>query len=101
MKSLLGKGAVKLPSRPDALDDPKRSLLELARKAPREVRRDLLADDQAFASQGLGYNQRLSAVIRQIWNPEQAASRSESLRRARSRLRQMAEATHALRTSRD
>lgn len=95
MKRLLGKGATKLPARPDELNDPKQVLLRCASRAPREVRKDLLADKNAFASQGLGYNRRLCALVREDWNPVEAALRSDSLRRARLRLRRFAESTRA------
>ena len=90
MKELLKKGAGKLPRQPDALVDPKSTLLQLAKKAPRDVRKDLLAERGAFAAQGLGYNKRLCFVVRESWNPERAALRSESLQRARMRLRALA-----------
>lgn len=44
MKILLGNGSVKLPAQPDALADPKQTLLQLAKKAPRAVRNDLVAE---------------------------------------------------------
>lgn len=87
LRRLLGKKAV-LPPRPDELDRPKHHLLELARLAPREVRLDLVKQEGAAASQGLGYNARLCAWVRSSWSPERAAQRSPSLQRARERIRQ-------------
>ncbi|MEJ0070181.1 MAG: hypothetical protein WDO24_17335 [Pseudomonadota bacterium] len=90
MKNLLGPGGTKLPRTPDSLLDPKQVLLNFARKAPRDVRNDLIAERGAIASQGLGYNQRMGDFIQSKWNPSHASSRSDSLRRARIRLKHFA-----------
>lgn len=90
MAALLKCSKAKLPRQPDELNDPKQTLLELAKKAPRDVRYDLIADSGAIASQGLGYNQRLGNLVNQHWDPESAAVRSNSLHRTRLRLRELA-----------
>lgn len=87
---LLGSSVSVLPREPDELADPKASLLALARRAPRGVQEDLLPEVGAIASQGLGYNSRLSELVRTSWDPDRAALRSPSLRRARVRLRELA-----------
>lgn len=89
MSSLLGR-AVRLPEEPELLADPKRKLLELAQKAPRSVRDDLVVERGATASQGLGYNARLTGVVAQHWDPHRAAQRSDSLRRALRRIGELA-----------
>ncbi len=80
-----------LPEAPDDLVDPKAHLLRLAQRAPRRVRNELLPAKGASASQGLGYNALLSGLVAEVWSPERAALRSDSLRRARSRLRELAQ----------
>jgi hypothetical protein len=90
MKGLFGRRITRLPEQPDTLQDPKRTLLTLAEQAPRAIRNDLLRERDAIALQGLGYNARLCAFVRETWNPERAALRSDSLRRIRERLRQLA-----------
>ena len=90
MGSLLGKGAANIPSNPDSINDPKQKLLECAKRAPREVRKRLIAEKGALASQGLEYNSCLCKFVRERWNPERAANRSTSLRRARARLKELA-----------
>lgn len=85
MHALLGVH-LRLPDDPDSLADPKRSLLEFAQRAPREVRQDLVRQEGTLLRQALGYNSRLSAWIFSEWTPERAAKRSESLRRAIIRL---------------
>ncbi|MBV8440272.1 MAG: hypothetical protein JO312_06880 [Hyphomicrobiales bacterium] len=88
VERLLGN-RVNAPRDPDNIRHPKGHLLHLARRAPREVRRDLLAEEGAIASQGLGYNQRLCEYVNASWNPSHAAERSESLRRVIRRLERL------------
>jgi hypothetical protein len=88
LRRLLGKTA-RLPPDPDTLPDPKRALLELAKRAPRDVREDLVAVRGAVAAQGLGYNARLCALVEHHWSPERAAERSASLKRARRRIHEL------------
>ncbi len=90
MRSLIGPGGV-LPPRPDELPDPKSLLLMLARRAPRRMREDLIKLRGAVASQGLGYNARLSQFVKEEWRPERASSRSDSLARARRQLQRLSE----------
>jgi len=89
MRELLGSRAGTLPREPESLPDPKATLLNLARKAPRGVREDLLPAPGSIASQGLGFNSRLSDIVRTIWNPARAAERAPSLQRMRERLREL------------
>ena len=89
MRHLLARGASNLPTNPDSLPDPKRSLLALASRAPRDVRDDLSIARGAIASQGIGYNARLGAFVRETWSPPRASERSASLFRARKRLREL------------
>src|SRR5688572_5485561 len=55
MRGILGARS-RFPPDPDAIADPKRVLLQLARRAPREVREDLVAARGSAAAQGIGYN---------------------------------------------
>lgn len=90
VRHLFGPRIARLPDAPDVLPDPKRTLLELARLAPRQVRAELRAEAGAIAAQGLGYNRILGDWVHRVWSPVCAASRSDSLHRARRRLRQFA-----------
>lgn len=85
MQSLLGDRA-RLPPAPDVLPDPKQHLLGLAKRAPRDVRLDLVHEAGTVARQGLGYNARLTDLVRMSWSPARAAERSPSLARARRSL---------------
>lgn len=91
MRELLGSRAGTLPREPESLPDPKATLLNLARKAPRGVREDLLPVPGSIASQGLGYNGRLSGIVRTIWTPARAAERAPSLQSMRERLRELSQ----------
>lgn len=89
MQTLLG-GRGKLPPEPDHLPDPKQHLLGLAKRAPRDVRQDLVKEAGSLASQGLGYNARLTDFVKTSWSPQRAAERSPSLARARQSLSALA-----------
>lgn len=89
LEKLIGNRG-RLPVEPDNLPDPKRHLLELAQRAPRAVREDLVVQQGAAANQGIGYNRRLVDWIQTEWSPERAAARSPSLLRARNAMRQAA-----------
>jgi hypothetical protein len=88
-KKFLGQKNLRLPDNPDQLLDPKRTLLEFAKESRRDIRDDLLARNGVMASQGLGYNSRLSQFVLNDWNPERAQKRSDSLRRTCERLREL------------
>jgi hypothetical protein len=79
-----------IPREPDALPDPKATLIQLAGRAPRIVREDLVPRGNSISSQGLGYNNRLSDLVNTSWDPDRAAARSPSLRRAQEALRKLA-----------
>lgn len=89
MRKLIGQKGT-LPPEPDTLPDPKQHLLKLAKLAARPVRQDLVKEAGAVASQGIGYNRRLTDWVRSDWSPERAAQRSPSLRRARIRIHELA-----------
>jgi hypothetical protein len=89
IKALFGSRITRLPEQPDTLNDPKATLLKLAKQAPRAIRNDLISERGTVASQGLGYNLRLCTFVREMWNPERAALRSDSLRRIRACLERL------------
>ena len=89
MRSLLDSHSG-LPDAPDTLPDPKQTLLTLARQAPREVRLGLVRQEGTRLRQALRYNSLLSEWVFTEWEPERAAKRSESLRRAIHRIKERA-----------
>jgi hypothetical protein len=86
-KSYFGFKAV--PKNPDTLADPKRTLLNLAAKAKREIRENLIVTRGAIAAQGVGYNAVLTNFVEQTWDPDRAILNSPSLRKACDRLRSL------------
>lgn len=85
MRQLIGNKG-RLPPDPDTLENPKDYLLKLAKNAHREIRKDLVKEDGAASSQGIGYNARLTDVVDNLWSPQRASHRSPSLIKAFQRL---------------
>jgi hypothetical protein len=68
---------------PDALPDPKATLIQLARKSPKPALRKAIVPAPGTSSTiGPGYNLVLGEFVRDRWDPEAAAVRSRSLKRA-------------------
>ncbi|MFN3345731.1 MAG: DUF4276 family protein [Chloroherpetonaceae bacterium] len=79
----LGIAIQKLPLKPDDELNPKRLLIELAKKSNRRViREDLVPKASSTAKVGRNYNARLGLFAREKWNIESAQSNSQSLARA-------------------
>ena len=76
----------KVPLHPEALPDPKRAVVDLARSSRRkEIRRDLVPSKESGRQVGPAYTSYLLAYIQDGqsgWRPEIAAEEAESLRRA-------------------
>lgn len=87
---LLGISPNLIPVDSEQIADPKLFLLNLARKAKREVRSELIPAKGAIASQGLGYNRVLSSFISHNWSLENAMLGSASLSKAMLRLQELA-----------
>lgn len=87
---LVGVSRANIPRNPDELDDPKRSLLQIARRGHKSIRQELLASRGAVASQGLGYNRTLCAFAETDWSVERARANSASLQRAVQRIAALA-----------
>ena len=76
-----------VPSSPEDLTDPKKTLIELAGKSRRrEVRDDLVPQKNSTAKQGPGYNESLCEFVSSTWSVEAAAANSRSLARTLKRL---------------
>lgn len=89
MRELLGRGGNNIAPNPDGIQNPKEYLLERAKRAPSEIKNDLVRARGSAAVQGLGYNARLSEFVRTTWSLEQASQRSESLVKAVERLKEL------------
>jgi hypothetical protein len=86
----LGIALSKVPHKPDAEIDPKRTLIDLARSSHSEIRRDLVPHPESGRTVGPGYSSRMKDYITNHWRPEVAAKSSDSLRRSRLRIGELA-----------
>jgi hypothetical protein len=74
--------AAHVPAQPEQVDDPKRALVALAARSPRQaVRADIQPRPGSGRSVGPGYVARLLEFIDADWNPEAARLRAPSLDR--------------------
>lgn len=79
----------KLPQNPDEVDDPKRTLLTLARRSKQRLIRDEVVSAIDPSKQGSGYNTHLRHFVLNHWDAHRAAQTSQSLARAMSRLAEL------------
>jgi hypothetical protein len=81
--SYLGVSDQPIPPDVDAIADPKRLLIDLARMSRRrDIREDLVPSTNSTRQVGPGYNYRMSAFVRDFWSAPRAALHSRSLDRA-------------------
>lgn len=88
MAAFLNLGINMIPAEPELLDDPKLTLLQKARLAPRKIRDGLLPRGKATI--GPEYNELLCEFIENSWSIDRAARRAPSLDRARRRVADLA-----------
>lgn len=80
--NFLGIRSVLIPDEVEAIPDPKRELINLARRARRkDLREDICPPADSTRTVGPNYNSRLSAFVQQHWNPNTAREHAESLAR--------------------
>jgi hypothetical protein len=83
----LGISVTKVPLEPDQINDPKQSLVNLARRSrSRTLRESIVPRQGSTAVQGPDYNGCLGDFVRYRWDRDSAARRSPSLNRAWGRL---------------
>ena len=81
----------RVPPVPEMEIAPKRTLVELARQSRNpQIRRDLAPSPGSGREVGPAYSSRMVDFVERHWRPEIAAERSDSLRRCRLRLRELA-----------
>ena len=79
-----------MPHDPDGLTDPKLRVVDLARRSrQRDIRVDLVPRDGSRRKEGPAYGSRLIEFAGQMWRPDRAAERSDSLRRCRKRIAEL------------
>jgi len=73
----------KVPLEPERLDNPKRSVVDLARQSRRgAIRKDMVPRERSGRAVGPAYTSRMIEFVLRSWDPQVAAHRAESLRRA-------------------
>jgi hypothetical protein len=78
----------RVPANPEALDDPKLALVNLARHSRRrDIRDDMVPRPSSGREVGPAYTSRVIEFVESQWRPEVAAHLADSLRRCRLRLR--------------
>jgi hypothetical protein len=78
----LGIRKTLVPVNVDAIDDPKKCLINLAMKShTRNLREDIVPTKGSTAKQGPDYNGRLISFVEEFWNPYEAMDHSPSLER--------------------
>jgi hypothetical protein len=81
-----------IPDDPDADDDPTHTIVNLARRSRREaIRRAMVPGRGHSASVGPLYEAKLIEFGQTLWSLSRACAKSRSLRRARQRLRELAD----------
>jgi len=87
MARFLGVSAALIPRNPENLDDPKQTLVNLARRSrKRELRDAMLPQPNVSSAVGPGYNVVLEKFVAQYWNIDVALQRAHSLQRCVIRL---------------
>jgi hypothetical protein len=89
--SFLSIDPVRVPQNPELEMNPKRTLIELARHSrDPQIRRDLVSRPGSGRAVGPAYLSLMAEYVESLWSSEAAAQRSDSLRRCRLRLRELA-----------
>jgi hypothetical protein len=90
--TFLGLPHARMGVEPESLPDPKRFVVDLARKSrKRDIVADLVPRDGRGRAVGPAYTARLVEFATRQWRPAEAAQRSSSLARARTAIRTLVE----------
>ena len=90
LAKFLGVPISRVPVLPEAIEDPKRAVVELAALSRwRDIREDMVPRPGSGRTIGPAYASRLIEFVGTRWNPEVAAGSSDSLRRCLIRLKEM------------
>lgn len=93
LASYLSIVKTRVPTDPEAEADPKRTLVNLARRSRRTaIVQDMVPREGSGRSEGPAYASRIKEFAENHWRPDAAAERSDSLRRAITCLRRLAAA---------
>jgi hypothetical protein len=93
LAAFLGVPQSRVPSDPEGLEEPKATMVNLARSSRRRaIREDMVPREGGGRRVGPAYSSRLNEFVSSSWRPEVAARRSDSLRRAIDCLQRLARA---------
>ncbi len=82
----------RLPGAPDQLVDAKQALVDIARSSRSSaLRQDMVPRGGSGRTVGPAYSSRVAECVTDHWNPQYAAESSDSLSRAMTRIRALAE----------
>lgn len=88
ISSYLGIPFAKTSADPENINNPKQTLVNLARTArKRPIREDMVPEQGTSATVGPGYVSRLIEFASQRWDPDSASKRCDSLRRCLAALK--------------
>ena len=88
MARFLGIAVENVPKNPDTEGNPKRTLIELAKRSRRrKLRDDIIPRPSSGRKTGPGYAGRINEFVATNWRPEVAVQQSDSLRRCIAALR--------------
>jgi len=83
LAAFLGVSRSKIPANPERLDDPKTTMVNLARASRRrKIHEDMVPREGSGRREGPAYSSRLIEFVFSQWRPDVAALHSESLARA-------------------
>jgi hypothetical protein len=95
LSTFLKVATARVPSEPEAEHDPKRAMVDIARKSrKREIREDMVPRPGSGRTVGPAYASRLIEFVSHPttgWRPDIAAKRSDSLRRCLACMRKLIE----------
>ncbi len=87
LASFLNVSQTRMPADPENSDDPKRTLVNIARHSSTKSIRDSLVPDQGSTAQvGKLYNSEMSRFVNDHWRPEIARNNANSLEKCLHRL---------------
>ncbi len=81
-----GVSKVSIPNNPESENDPKKKLIDLAKRSRRRNIKDDIIPINDNAAIGPNYNGRLMEFVYKYWNVDRAMEKSDSLRRAYKKL---------------
>lgn len=94
LAGFLRVGRTHVPPRPESVQNPKRLLVDLARRSrKRDVLEDIVPRPGSGRAVGPGYSSRMRKFVQDAWRPDVAAERADSLRRCLHRIHALASET--------